>query len=75
MVVKTEIYGSALTMFSPNRPKKHPSGGGYREFERMAHKLKAQSGKVKVEGPRGESLLAAYNLGWYRSGNRGELYC
>jgi hypothetical protein len=63
MVVKTEIYGSALTIFSPNRPKKRLSGAGYGVFEGMVHKLKAQSAKVKRESPRGEIMLNLYNLG------------
>jgi len=47
-VVEMEIYGSALGVFAPNRPERLLSGDGYGVFERMIHKLKAESLRRKV---------------------------
>jgi len=46
MVMKTEIYRSALMVFTPNRPERLLSGDGYGVFEGMVHKLKAESSKA-----------------------------
>jgi len=32
MVLKIEIYGSPLMVFTPDEPEKPPSGAGQREF-------------------------------------------
>jgi len=45
---ETQIFGSALKFFAPDRPERRLSGDGYGVFERMVHKHKAESSKLKV---------------------------